>query len=389
MGTAVIQGSGDQESSSEIRVGYVIDSLRRDGTQTALIYLVNGLAERGYQQRVYSLNDVVNPHVRKRLTGSAAQVTVIGKRKLVTFQGIATLVREWRRWQPEIVQTFLPFGNLIGPTVARAAGVPAIVSSIRARNIEKRRWQFLLDRITLRWVDRVVFNSQLAIPFAIEHEGVRADQIVYIPNCVQVEPLGQPAGRAEIRSRLDVPLDGIVVGTVGRLYWQKGHSYLLSAFQRVLHALPNAWLILIGDGPLRRDLEVEARRLGVAEQTRFLGERSDVPQLLAALDLYVQASIYEGMPNAIMEAMVVGKPVVATNVDGIRELITHGETGWLVDACNPQALAGQILHALENTDEGARLGAAAAQRMHSDFSVDKMVTAYDELYRGLRGNRGS
>jgi glycosyltransferase involved in cell wall biosynthesis len=310
--------------------------------------------------------------------------------------GVIALFLELRRWQPDIVQTFLPFGDLLGRTVARAARVPVILSSIRARNIDKRRWQFLLDRITLRWVDRVVFNSQRVIPFALQHEGVRAEQVVYIPNCVRIERTVPPASgdqarpltRTEARSRLDIPLDAFVIGTVGRLYRQKGHQFLLSAFKDVLSVVPRAALLIIGDGPLRSQLEAQALRIGIAERTRFLGERADIPDLLDLLDLYVQPSLYEGMPNAVMEAMAVGKPVIATNVDGVQELVADGETGWLVEAGNSQAVAARILYAMENTDESVCMGAAAARRMHNDFSVDRMVTAYDGLYRDLLARVG-
>lgn len=369
--------------SSVTRIAYVIDSLRRHGTQTALVYLANGLEERAYEQRVYCLNDVVDPDIRRRLASCGAGIVVIGKRQLVTFQGIKTLILELRRWQPDIVQTFLPFGDVIGRTVGQLAGAPVIVSSIRARNIDKHRWQFLLDRITLRWVDKVVFNSRRAIPFSLRHEGVRAEQVVYIPNCVGVEQMGGSATRAEVRSQMNIPPEARVIGTVGRLYRQKGHHYLLSAFEKVRATVPNALLLLIGGGPLCNQLEAEAARMGIAGQTRFLGERADVPELLAAIDVYVQPSIYEGMPNALMEAMAAGKPVIGSNVDGIQELVTHGETGWLVEPCNPQALADRIIYAFENADEAARIGAAAIQRMRSEFSIERMITAYDGLYRDL------
>jgi len=135
--------------------------------------------------------------------------------------------------------------------------------------------------------------------------------------------------------------------------------------------MPCALLLVIGDGPLRSQLESEALQLGISERTRFLGERADVPDLLDILDLYVQPSIFEGMPNAVMEAMAMGKPVIATNVDGTQELITHGETGWLVESCNPETLAKQIIYALQNRDECARVGrpAPAGWTVISLFSV--------------------
>ena len=134
---------------------------------------------------------------------------------------------------------------------------------------------------------------------------------------------------------------------------------------------------------MRGELEAEVLRLGITGQVRFLGERADVPDLLACMDVYVQASIYEGMPNAVMEAMAAGKPVVATGVDGTRELIVDGKTGWLVEPSDTRAMADHIVYALKNIAEARCVGETAAQRIAEDFSLDKMILAYDKLYREL------
>ena len=376
------RGSAGGESV-RIRIGYVIDSLRRDGTQTALMNLVNGLAERGYEQRVYCLNNVAHPDVLRFLTDSGAAVVVVGKAQLVTLVGLNRIFSEFRHWRPHIVQTFLPFADAIGRTLARVAHVPIIVSAVRARNVEKRWWQFLLDRKTVRWVDRIIFNSKQVIPFALAREGVRPEQAIYIPNGVEVKPQDCLLAARRIRSDLGIAPATNVIGTVGRLHLQKGHRYLLSAFAQVLTEVPDAALLIVGDGPLRGELEAEAGRLGIVRQVYFLGERGDVPDLLCCMDVYVQASLYEGMPNAVMEAMAAGKPVIATEVDGTQELIEDGETGWLVEASDMRTMAERIVYALKNVTEARSVGAAAAQRICRDFSLDNMINAYDQLYQGL------
>jgi glycosyltransferase involved in cell wall biosynthesis len=366
-----------------IRIGYVIDSLSRDGTQTFLVNLVKGLAERDYEQRVYCLNNVVNADILRALTDSRAHVVVIGKVQLATLIGFSRLFIEFRRWRPVIVQTFLPFGDTIGRALAHAASVPILVSSIRCRNINKSWWQFLLDRMTIRWVDRVIFNSQQVIPFALSYEGVRAEQAVYIPNGVSFEQQSRSLDALGIRSKLGISPAARVIGTVGRLSPQKGHRYLLSAFAQVLAQVPSAVLLVIGDGPLRSELAEEARQLEIAERVHFLGQRGDVPDLLACMDVYVQSSLFEGMPNAVMEAMAAGKPVIATAIDGTKELISDGETGWLVEPSDAKAMAEGIVTVLKNPTEARRRGAAAAQRVRTDFSLERMVNAYDQLYRSL------
>jgi glycosyltransferase involved in cell wall biosynthesis len=312
---------------AKIRIAYVIDSLRRHGTQKSLVSIVSGLAERGYEQRVYVLNDVVVADIVQSLTSVGARVTVVGKAQLVALVGLLRLVADFRSWQPLIVQTFLPFGDVIGRTLARMANVPIIVSSIRNRNLGKRSWQLLLDRMTIRWADRVIFNSKHVVPFSMAREGVHPKQVAHVPNGVEIYGLRPSSGTARIRCELGIGTTTRVIGTVGRLYPHKGHRHLLSAFAQVLADGADAVLLMIGEGPLRADLEAQAMQLGVAGKTRFLGERADIPDLLACMDIYVHASLWEGMPNAVMEAMAAGKPVVATGVDGTTELITDGETG--------------------------------------------------------------
>lgn len=367
----------------EILLFHVIDSLRRDGTQTALVNLAEGLSERGYRQRVYCLNNVVNPDVKAALTSAGVEVVVIGKAAIAAGWGLIRMWLDFVRVRPRVVQTFLPFGDLIGRTVARAAGVPVIVSSIRARNVDKPRWQLALDRITVRWAARVVFNSRHTVDFAVAREGVQAEQVVYIPNGVKIGPTPDAPGCIDCLSRLDVPDTVKIVATVGRLYPQKGHTVLLDAFQRVVRAAPEVVLLIVGQGPLRDELEQRAVSLGISSRVRFLGERRDVHEILQCVDVYVQASLWEGMPNAVMEAMAHGKPVVASNVDGTRELVAHGETGWLVEPANGEALAEGILNALSHPEEAKRMGDAAADLISREFSVEAMVSRFDALYRGL------
>ena len=368
-----------QNNSIPLSLTHLIDSLNLAGTQTALVHLARGLARRGYRQRVYCLNNRTHPRVLRQLDEAGVEVIVIGKAQLLSGVGLLRLYRGLRGCQ--VVQTFLPVADVVGRTLARLARVPVVVTSIRARNVDKRGWQLWLDRLTMRWAHRVVFNARNVVDFAVAREGVRPDQVVVIPNGVRVA--GPRPGDVP-RARYRVP-DGVrVVGTVGRLRPQKGIGTLLEAFPRVRDRVP-AQLWIIGEGPLRAELEAEARRLGIAGSVRFWGERSDVPELLACMDVYAHAALFEGMPNAVMEAMAAGLPVVASEVDGTRELIREGETGWLVPPGEAAALAARLLAVLDDAEEAARVGQAAARHMAENFSVEKMVDAFDALYQDLTG----
>lgn len=371
------------QANDPIRIGFIIDSLRLAGTQRALVNLVEGLTERGYEQRVYCLNKIVHPNIEERLKASQAKVIVIGKWQVASGAGILRLFGEFRSWRPSILQTFLPVSDVLGRTLGKLADLPIIVTSIRARNIDKRPWQLWLDRRTMGWADRVVFNARNVIPFSKNHEGVKPEQVVTIPNGVEIETDIEDQPQLSLREELDISEKMAIIGTVGRLSPQKGHSYLFQALAKLKKRHPNVVLLVIGGGMLRGELENLTEELGIASQVRFLGERTDVNHLLRSLDIYVHGALFEGMPNAVMEAMAVGIPVVATAVDGVKELITHGETGWLMDHERPETMADQIASLLEDEVERRRIGDAAAQLIGTEYSLKKMVGTFDTLYRDL------
>lgn len=361
----------------------MIDNLRADGTQRILVHLVRGLGERGHVQHIFCLNACVDPTVVQRLEENGANITVVGKWQVASGIGFIQLAARFAKFRPDVVQTFLPVSDVVGRTAARLASVPAIVSSIRATNRDKKAWQFVLDRVTMRWAKRVIFNSRSVIPFAIAREGVRPAQVVFIPNGVRL-PSPQSCGKdPKLLAAFGVCPSAPLVGTVGRLYPQKGHTFLLMAIKKVIQTLPETVLLIVGDGPLRPNLEAKTQELGIQSSVRFLGYRSDVAEVLPCLDLYVQSSLWEGMPNAVMEAMATGLPVVATKVDGTVELIEHGRSGWLVEPANPDALFRAIVDALTNKHEASRVGKVAAERMRAFFSLEAMISAYEELYREL------
>lgn len=356
-------------------VTYLIDNLLRAGTQTALGYLVEGLAPRGYRQEVFCLNDRFDPGVVAALQAAGAEVAVLGKGELLTGFGAGRIYASLRR--SDVLQTFLPASDVIGRTLGRLARVPLIVTSIRARNVDKKAWQLWLDRRTMRWAHLVVFNAGSVAAYSIANEGVRPEQVVVIPNGVRVSEV---PGRSREALRGIVPPDAPVIGTVGRLRPQKGHADLIDAFAQIL-SRTGAHLLLIGDGELRGALERQVREAGLERRVHFLGPRADLPDFYAAMDVYAQTSLFEGMPNAVMEAMAAGLPVVATDVDGTRELIRDGETGWLVPPGDPAALAVRLLALLENPDLAARAGGAAKDYLRSAFTVERMVEQFDAVYR--------
>ena len=359
---------------------YLIDHLRPDGTQQVLCQLVDGLAVRKHNQTVVCLNDSWDAALVGRLREAGVDVHIIGKLALATGSGLLSVWRWLGRTQFDVAITLLFASDVIGRALLRAAGVPRIVSSLRARNTNYAGWQRWLVRHTMRWADAVVINTTHARNFAVAEEGVRPDHIYIIPNGVRVEDYSAPLDQASLRAELDLPSDGWLVGSVGRLTHQKGFDVLL----RALSLLPDRDinLLLVGTGEEEASLRALAATLHVQDRVHFAGYRRDVPRLLGALDLYVHPARFEGMPNALLEAMAACCPIVASSVDGNCDLIEDGVHGWLVPAEKASPLAEAIRGALSDPMERQRRAAAAQRRVATDFSVEAMIVAWERVLIG-------
>ncbi|KPJ57999.1 MAG: hypothetical protein AMS15_09360, partial [Planctomycetes bacterium DG_23] len=184
------------------------------------------------------------------------------------------------------------------------------------------------------------------------------------------------------RRELGVPEGAPLVGTVARLSKQKGIDWLLRALIIAQEALPETFLLIVGEGKERQTLEHLARALKIAKSVKFLGERADVPAILQALDAFVLSSRWEGLPNTILEAQAAGCPVVTTDAGGAPELVSNLETGIVVPKADPLALGHGILRMLLYPQEATKMAEKAKRRV-SHFSIDKMVKRYQDLYASL------
>jgi len=199
-----------------------------------------------------------------------------------------------------------------------------------------RSMRLLAYRLAARKIDAVVAVSDAMRRQVIDEKWIDPRKVVTIQYGIDV---GLFSDTDNLR-REDIGLkkEHIVLGTVARLGHQKGHTYLIAAAPRIIRAFPNVRFVFVGDGPLRSRLENQIRRLGLEDYFHFLGFRSDVKQLLHLFDVFVLPSLYEGLPNAVLEAMACSKPVIATGVDGTSEAVLDRETGYIVPPKHPDAL---------------------------------------------------
>jgi glycosyltransferase involved in cell wall biosynthesis len=232
--------------------------------------------------------------------------------------------------------------------------------------------------LTLRLFRRILAVSEDVKTRYAQELRVPARKLVVVRNAIRVTPAGRTPDPA-LRAALVAGRPDYVVLTPARLHPQKGHTYLLAAAVKI----PDATFVLAGDGPLRAELEAHARNLGVTDRCVFLGDRTDVPDLLAAADLFVLPSLFEGLPVSVLEAMAAERPVVATAIGGTDEVVRHEETGLLVPPCDPSALAAAISRIRSDPSLARRLAAAGRERVEREFSSEvtarKVMGIYDEL----------
>ena len=247
-----------------------------------------------------------------------------------------------------------------------------------------RRWGLiytLLDRLTLYLPDYLVAVSQTMYHQIVAFPGLNGRRVTTIRYGKDCESYYVPDQRDPCRQELGLAAGCEAIGYAGRMEKVKRLDVLLRAFAQVLARRPQARLLMIGEGELRPKLEALAASLGVSHAVIWTGFRRDIPRLLAAMDVYVQPSVNEGLPLSILEAMAAGKPIVATRVGGIVEQIEHEVTGLLVPPGSREALAQVILRLLEDKHLAERVGRQARSRVVDRFGLQRMVEAYDVLYR--------
>jgi len=283
--------------------------------------------------------------------------------------------------RPHLLHTLLFHANLVGRLAAALAGVSKVVSSVRVAE-RRRRSHLVAEGATQCLVTRFVAVSQAVRSFMIRRAGIAPDKIMTIPNGVEVSRFarGAPVGfRSQIGAR-----DGEVLVTyVGRLERQKGVDVMLCAGAKALRHKGDLRFLVVGAGPDRSAFEVLAARLGIAGHVDFLGWRPDVPDILAASDIFVLPSRWEGMPNALLEAMASGTASVASDVEGVRELIEPGRSGLVVLPGDADALAGAVVSLARDEGLRKRLGAAARRSVTEHFDIGSVVQQYVRLYEEL------
>jgi starch synthase (maltosyl-transferring) len=366
-------------------VALVITDLDVGGAERALTALATRLDRSRWRVGVFCLSGPGALAEVIRAAGLPCECLDVRRRNPV--RAVARLAASLRRFGPELIQSYLFHANLAARLAAPWTGRPRprVLGGIRVAE-RRRRWHLLLDRWTSRLVAGEVCVSRGVLAFSRDVGGLDPARLTVIPNGIDPAPIdaAEPVPRAAI----GVPDDAHLALCVGRLDPQKGLPDLLDAAGRVIARRPGWYLALAGDGPERdRLLSTIEAHTSLRERVRWLGRRDDVPGLLKSAEVLVQASHWEGMPNAVLEAMAARRAVVGTAVEGTEDLVVPGETGWLVPPRDPAALAHALDEAADDPDRCRRYGQAGRLRVEREFSLDAVVAAYERLWACVLGLR--
>ncbi|MBI5632851.1 MAG: glycosyltransferase [Nitrospirae bacterium] len=305
---------------------------------------------------------------------------------------IQHLVRLLKSEQPQILHCHKHKTTALGTVAAIFSRTPYVVSHVHGMNRTRTLLTRLINWLLLRHTSLIVgVSERVRTDILSTNWGLAREKVVTLWNGIDIAPANALSlNRKLARKKMDVSESEFVFGSVGRLARTKGHEYLLASFSKIRENCPDARVVIIGDGPLRRDLEDQARELGISQNVLFTGFRSDVLELLPGFDIFVLPSIAEGLSLALLEAMASKLPVIASDVGGIPEVFGNEEIGRLIPSGDIAALGSALLeiYSLDKKDK-MLLGENARKRIEDEFNIDfmcrKLVGIYESLLMSGKG----
>jgi glycosyltransferase involved in cell wall biosynthesis len=376
----------------KLRIIEMIDKPSLGGGQKAVLLLARNLDPELFEVRIASAGG--GPLVDETRRAGLDHIPVSSSPRF-SLKPVAEIARILDAGKTDILHTHGGYAGLHGRWAARRSRTPAVVHTLHGihylhyRNPALRRLSIWQERLLSRATDALVLVCQSDLGLAKKHRLAPQNKLVVIPNGIEAAAeaesrpgVGEASG-PDPRKELGWEPGRPIVGTVARLHRQKGVIHLLRAAPRVFSAVPEARMVVVGDGPLGGELRRKAAQMGLDGRFLFLGERDDASRIMSLFDIFVLPSLWEGLPFVLVEAAALRKPIVATCVDGVPEIIDNGKTGVLVRPADPEALAEAVIHLLKDKKTAAVLAEAARTLIPPRFPLRRTVEQHESLYLRL------
>ena len=372
--------------SAPIRVLYLVESMEIAGAEQVVLSLARGLDRDRFIPEIGCLT--VEGPLAPRLREAGVPVVALGKRPGLDVSVVPRLMRMMRQRRIDIVHTHVWNADVWGRVSAALAGVPVRITTAHSVDVWKGRAQLSVDRCLSMVTQRVVCVSEAVRTFYADRAGIAAEKLTVIYNGIDVQPFDGPIDVAAKRRALGVDPAGPVLSVVARLLPEKGHRHFLEALAALRGAQPRISGLIVGQGVMRAELEARSRELGLLDSVRFLGERTDVPEILRATDILVLPStLREGLSISLLEAMAARRPVVASDVGGNRETIGDSGAGLVVPPADSRSLAVALEALLADPERAHRMGEAGRAKVERDFDIRRMVRQTETIYTDLLADR--
>ncbi len=380
------QRSLRRSKDGPLRLALWAGSFERAGTQQFLLELLRRIDRSRFAPVVLStlrvgelLPEIEALGIDVHEFGTGASLTSPATARQIV--GAASFLR---RERIDILSCMLGLVTLIGPYVGRMAGVPIVVNNQRnlsywiAGGAKEAAYRFANRHL----VDAVMVNSRAAASELEMRFRTPPGKIVRLAPGIDLSRFDRGASSEALRDEMGLGASR-VVGIVAKLSPVKGHDHFLRAAARIRERCDDVTFLVVGDGPLRADLESLTDELGLADAVRFVGVREDIPEVLGLMDVFVLSSLSEGAPNVILEAMAAGVPVVASNVGGVPDMVRDGETGRLVEPGDPDALADAVLDILNDETSAGLMGRLAQSVVRAEHNIEDVVECVQQVFEGL------
>ena len=372
---------------NNLSVLFLITGLAYGGAETQLVNLATSLKKRGWEVRVVSM---LPPQAfTEELKEAGIPLSILNMRRGVADpRAVFRLVKILREWRPDIVHSHMIHANLLARVTRLFYKIPVLIST--AHNIDEGgRWREIAYRLTDSLADLTTNVSQAAVERYIRVGAAPKDKIIFVPNGIDISRF-KPDRDTGWRLRNELGIDNYFVWlAVGRFEAAKDYPNMLQAFKMVVDKKQDTLLLLAGQGSLLEETRKLANELDLEDKVRFLGVRRDVPDLMNAADAYVMSSAWEGMPMVLLEAEACGLPVVATDVGGNSEVILNNKSGYIVPPGDSEALAAAMMKMMALPEAERRaMGRAGRAHIEANYSLERVVDQWEELYRELLQRKG-
>jgi glycosyltransferase involved in cell wall biosynthesis len=365
---------------NKINILYLIATLDVGGAERQLVELVKRIDKNKFKPVVCCLTR--GGPLEQELKEANIEYFILGKKVKFDFSVIFKLISILKQKNIHILHTWMFTSNSFGRIAGIISQTPIIIAEEQCADIWKNGVHIFIDKTLSHFTDKIICVSEGVENFYHKYAHISLDKMVTIYNGVEISDEVN-IDKEKKKEEFGIMGKDNIVTTIGRLAPQKGIEYLLYAVPKILESMPKKKFLVVGEGDEKNKLKKLAEKLNISQNVIFAGLRNDVKEILAITDVFVLPSLFEGLPIVILEAMLAGKPIVATDIPGTDELIVNGETGILIPPKDADSLASAIINVFKNLEKAKEMGASGRKRIEKYFSINETVRKTEELYEVL------